>query len=101
MNDSFVIATPEQLAQLNAEVDELMARYRRVGQGNPAARRVAVYTVDLPDRPRPRPRRRSPMTTPALTAVAARRVLLLLSFTRWFPVGLSSASSRCCRSSEA
>ena len=48
MNDSFVIATPEQLVQLNAEVDELVARYRRVGQGNPAARRVAVYTVTYP-----------------------------------------------------
>ena len=48
MNDSFVIATPEQLGQLNAEVDELLARYRRVGQGNPAARRVAVYTVTYP-----------------------------------------------------
>jgi predicted MFS family arabinose efflux permease len=29
------------------------------------------------------------MTTAALSAVAARRVLLLLSFTRWFPVGLT------------
>jgi Major Facilitator Superfamily len=33
------------------------------------------------------------MTTPALTAVAARRVLMLLSFTRWFPVGLTIAVS--------
>jgi DNA-binding transcriptional ArsR family regulator len=48
MNDSFIIATPEQVTQLNAEVDELLARYRRVGQGNPAARRVAVYTVTYP-----------------------------------------------------
>jgi DNA-binding transcriptional ArsR family regulator len=48
MNDSYVIATPEQLQALNAEVDELMARYRRVGQGNPAARRVAVFTVTYP-----------------------------------------------------
>jgi DNA-binding transcriptional ArsR family regulator len=48
MNDSFVIVTPEQLAQLNADVEELMVRYRRVGQGNPAARRVAVYAVTYP-----------------------------------------------------
>jgi DNA-binding transcriptional ArsR family regulator len=48
MNDSYVIATPEQLQALHAEVDELVDRYRRVGQGNPAARRVAVYTVTYP-----------------------------------------------------
>jgi len=48
MNDSYVIATAEQLAALNAELDEVVARYRRVGQGNPAARRVAVYTVTHP-----------------------------------------------------
>ncbi|SER80902.1 transcriptional regulator, ArsR family [Pedococcus cremeus] len=48
MSDSFVIATPEQLQQLKAEVDEVLARYRRVGQGNPEARRVAVYSVAYP-----------------------------------------------------
>ena len=48
MNDSYVIATPEQMRQLNAEMDDLVARYRRVGQGNPAARRAAVYTVTYP-----------------------------------------------------
>lgn len=57
MSDSFVIATPEQVEQLKAEVDELVARYRRVGQGNPNARRLAVYTalypLDLDRAPRP------------------------------------------------
>ncbi|MGL5853342.1 MAG: ArsR/SmtB family transcription factor [Phycicoccus sp.] len=48
MSDSYVIATPEQLRALRAEVDSLLDRYRRVGQGNPEARRVAVYTVAYP-----------------------------------------------------
>lgn len=48
MSDSYVIATPEQVEALNAELDDLFDRYRRVGQGNPAARRVAVYTVTYP-----------------------------------------------------
>ncbi|HEY3535406.1 MAG TPA: helix-turn-helix domain-containing protein [Pedococcus sp.] len=48
MSDSFVIATPEQVEQLKAEVDEVVARYRRVGQGNPNARRLAVYTALYP-----------------------------------------------------
>lgn len=61
MSDSFVIATPEQVEQLKAEVDELLTRYRRVGQGNPRARRLAVYSVlyplDLDTAPQPRERR--------------------------------------------
>jgi DNA-binding transcriptional ArsR family regulator len=48
MNDSFIVATPEQVEELKAEVDELLARYRRVGQGNPRARRLAVYSVLYP-----------------------------------------------------
>lgn len=48
MSDSSVIATPEQLQRLKEEVDEVLARYRRVGQGNPEARRVAVYSVAYP-----------------------------------------------------
>lgn len=48
MNDSYVIATPTQLQEMKAEIDELIARYRRVGQGNPAARRLAVYSVTYP-----------------------------------------------------
>lgn len=48
MNDSYVVATPAQLSAMNAEIDEIVDRYRRVGQGNPAARRLAVYTVAYP-----------------------------------------------------
>jgi hypothetical protein len=58
MSDSYVIATPEQVEDLKAEVDELIARYRRVGQGNPRARRLAVYSVlyplDLDSAPQPK-----------------------------------------------
>ncbi len=48
MGDSFVIVTAEQLAQMRREVDEVVARYRRVGQGNPEARRMAVYEIAYP-----------------------------------------------------
>ncbi|MFW5468667.1 ArsR/SmtB family transcription factor [Knoellia sp. CPCC 206435] len=48
MNDSYVVATPAQLQAMRAEIDEIVDRYRRVGQGNPAARRLAVYTVAYP-----------------------------------------------------
>ncbi|MGL5930458.1 MAG: ArsR/SmtB family transcription factor [Dermatophilaceae bacterium] len=48
MSDSYVIATPDQVQSLKAEIDALLDRYRRVGQGNPDARRVAVYTVAYP-----------------------------------------------------
>jgi DNA-binding transcriptional ArsR family regulator len=48
MNDSFVITTAEQTQAMKAEIDEVVARYRRVGQGNPNARRLAVYSVIYP-----------------------------------------------------
>ncbi|CAN7163339.1 ArsR/SmtB family transcription factor [Knoellia sp. LjRoot47] len=48
MNDSYVIATPAQLQEMKAEIDDVVDRYRRVGQGNPAARRLAVYNVTYP-----------------------------------------------------
>ena len=48
MDDTFVIATPEQVQAMKAEIDEVFARYRRVGQGNPAARRLAAYSVIYP-----------------------------------------------------
>lgn len=58
MSDSYVIATPEQVQQLREDVEELLARYRRVGQGNPRARRLAVYSVlyplDLDSTPQPK-----------------------------------------------
>ncbi|HMM97015.1 helix-turn-helix domain-containing protein [Phycicoccus sp.] len=48
MDDSWVLATPEQAVALRRELDDVVARYRRVGQGNPNARRVAVYDVMYP-----------------------------------------------------
>ena len=48
MSDGFVVATPEQVEQLKAELDQLLLRYRRVGQGNPNARRLAVYHAIYP-----------------------------------------------------
>ena len=48
MSDSFIVATASQVEELKAEMDALLARYRRVGQGNPSARRLAVYTVLYP-----------------------------------------------------
>ena len=48
MGDTFVIATAEQVQAMTQEVDEVLERYRRIGQGNPNARRLAVYTVTYP-----------------------------------------------------
>lgn len=48
MDDSWVLATPEQARAMRDELDAVVARYRRVGQGNPAARRVAMYAVMYP-----------------------------------------------------
>ncbi|WP_371814149.1 ArsR/SmtB family transcription factor [Phycicoccus sp. HDW14] len=48
MDDSWVLATPEQARAMRDELDAVVARYRRVGQGNPAARRVATYAVLYP-----------------------------------------------------
>lgn len=48
MSDSLVVATAEQVQALTAEIDAVVARYRRVGQGNPSAKRLAVYTVLYP-----------------------------------------------------
>ncbi|XVX21189.1 ArsR/SmtB family transcription factor [Actinomycetota bacterium] len=48
LSDSNVVATPEQLEAMRQEIAEVMARYRRIGQGNPEARRVAAYSVVYP-----------------------------------------------------
>ena len=45
--------TPEQLAALRAELEQVMQRYRRVGAGNPSAKRVSVYLCPLPVEPPP------------------------------------------------
>ena len=61
MSDGFVVATAEQVEELKVELEELLSRYRRVGQGNPNARRLAVYSaiypLDLDRAPRGRDQR--------------------------------------------
>lgn len=54
LEDHQVQVTGEQLAALRAELTEVLARYRRLGQGNPQARRVVLYTCALPVDPRSR-----------------------------------------------
>lgn len=52
--DAMVLVTTEQLGAMAAELAEVVERYRRVGQGNPRARRIAVYEFTYPldlDRP--------------------------------------------------
>lgn len=54
MNDDVALLTAEQLEAFNSELEELVTRYRRVGQGNPSAKRVAIYSITYPidlDRP--------------------------------------------------
>lgn len=54
VDDASVLVTPESLQQMRSELREVVQRYRRVGQGNPRARRVAVYDFAYPvdlDRP--------------------------------------------------
>ena len=53
-SDASVLVTAESLEGLRAEMWDLIERYRRVGQGNPQARRIAVYAFAYPldlDRP--------------------------------------------------
>ncbi len=46
--DAVVLVTDAQLEELHRDVAAILARYRRVGQGNPEAKRVAIYTVSIP-----------------------------------------------------
>lgn len=48
LDDHLVLVTDEQLASLRDDMARLLARYRRVGAGNPRAKRVTVYTCALP-----------------------------------------------------
>jgi DNA-binding transcriptional ArsR family regulator len=48
MSDTAVVATAEQLVAMQEEIDAVIERYRRVGQGNPSARRLAVYRISYP-----------------------------------------------------
>jgi DNA-binding transcriptional ArsR family regulator len=48
LDDRLVLVTDDQLAALRGEVDNVLARYRRVGAGNPQAKRVTFYTCAFP-----------------------------------------------------
>ncbi len=56
LTDNVALVSREQLAAMRAELEDVLQRYRRVGQGNPRAKRVAVYVyaypVDLDQTPR-------------------------------------------------
>lgn len=56
MNDAMVVVTADQLAAMHLEIDAVIERHRRVGQGNPEAKRVATYLcfypVDMDQTPR-------------------------------------------------
>ena len=52
LSDHLVQVTAGQLAALREDLGEVLDRYRRVGAGNPSAKRVSVYVCPLPvDRP--------------------------------------------------
>ncbi|MGD8148668.1 helix-turn-helix domain-containing protein [Ornithinimicrobium sp. Y1694] len=48
LEDHTVQVTTEQATAMRAELLEVLERYRRVGAGNPQAKRVVVYTCALP-----------------------------------------------------
>ena len=87
ISDNVTLVTLDQLRAMRREIGDVVQQYRRVGQGNPQAKRVAVYTfaypVDLDQSPRG-----DRVMTAVLSPAAARRVFLTLTVTRWFPVGL-------------
>ena len=92
ISDDMVLVTADQLEAMRDEIDEVIARYRRVGQGNPQAKRIAVYLfaypLDLDKAPQDEGSAHDRRAHAPLPPAAARRVFLTLSFTRWFPVGL-------------
>ena len=48
LEDHLTLVTAEQMTALREELVEVLERYRRLGQGNPRAKRVSVYTCALP-----------------------------------------------------
>lgn len=48
MNDHVVVVTAEQLSAMHDELREVLERYRRAGQGNPGAKRIAAYLTFYP-----------------------------------------------------
>jgi len=52
LSDHLVQVDTQQLAALRQDLTDVLERYRRVGAGNPSAKRVSVYLCPLPvDRP--------------------------------------------------
>lgn len=58
MNDTMLVVTDAQLAELRDRVSELADSYRTAGQGNPEAKRVSFYYVAYPIDLDKAPRRR-------------------------------------------
>ena len=56
LSDDMIVVSAAQMRALADEVDEVVQRYRRVGQGNPEARRVSVFfaahPIDMDQAPR-------------------------------------------------
>lgn len=48
LNDTFVTVTPEQMADLRDRLDALLVEFRTVGEGDPVARRVSIYSFARP-----------------------------------------------------
>lgn len=48
MNDDNVLVTADQLRAMHEEIGAVVTRYRRVGQGNPDAKRIATYLIFYP-----------------------------------------------------
>jgi DNA-binding transcriptional ArsR family regulator len=48
LSDHLVQVTAGQLSALSADLAEVLERYRRLGAGNPSAKRVSVYLCPLP-----------------------------------------------------
>ncbi len=48
LSDHLVQVTAGQLSALRTDLAEVLERYRRIGAGNPSAKRVSVYLCPLP-----------------------------------------------------
>ncbi|WP_462417051.1 ArsR/SmtB family transcription factor [Kytococcus sp. Marseille-QA3725] len=48
LQDDAVLVSRDQATALRAELDAVLQRYRRIGQGTPGARRVVAWTALLP-----------------------------------------------------
>jgi DNA-binding transcriptional ArsR family regulator len=55
LNDTMVVVTPEQAGALRDELDAVLARYRRIGEDDPRARRVHLHTHASPVDPQQPP----------------------------------------------